>query len=208
MMTQIPDYTFEAEALALGFKYPVGVDEVGRGCGAGPVVAAAVNMPPGAIAQFTGRVKDSKKVSEKKRVELAREIQETCDVGIGMIDNDIIDQINILEATKLAMRMALENLGQGYDYAYIDGTVKLEGLDVPQTQVIKGDAKVISIAAASIVAKVARDHLMYELDKFFPLYGWGNNKGYLTKQHRSAIITYGPCEYHRKSFKGVKEYVV
>lgn len=206
-MSQMPDYAYEASALELGFKYVVGIDEVGRGCGAGPVVASAVCMPPSSIAQFTGRVKDSKKIAEKKRVELAREIAEVCDIGIGMIDNDIIDQINILEATKLAMRLALEHLNYGYDYAYIDGTVKLENLDVPQVQVIKGDNKVLSIAASSIVAKVARDHLMYELDKYFPLYGWKNNKGYLTKQHRDAIITYGPCEHHRKSFKGVKEYV-
>ena len=202
-----PDYSFEASALYNGFNNPVGLDEVGRGPGAGPVVAAAVYIPPGEFSQFLGRVKDSKKLTELRRVDLAREIVKVCDVGIGTIDNNIIDEINILEATKLAMLMALSEIKVKYDYAFIDGTVKLNNLQCEQQQVIRGDSKVLSIAAASIVAKVARDHYMYELDKLFPLYRWASNKGYLTKDHRDAIITYGPCEYHRKSFKGVKEYI-
>ena len=122
------------------------------------------------------------------------------------LDQKIIDDVNILEATKLAMKVALYDLDIPYDYIFIDGPIKLKSIAATQCPIIKGDSKVLSIAAASIVAKVVRDHLMYEYDKNFPLYKWRKNKGYLTKDHREAIITYGPCEYHRKSFKGVKEY--
>ncbi|HLD90867.1 MAG TPA: ribonuclease HII [Patescibacteria group bacterium] len=205
-MKSFPDYTYEAEALSLSFTHPVGIDEVGRGCGAGPVVAAAVYIPPNTMAQFIGRVTDSKQLTEAKRVELARELSTTCDIGVGVIDQKIIDDVNILEATKLAMKVALYDLDIPYDYIFIDGPIKLKSIAATQCPIIKGDSKVLSIAAASIVAKVVRDHLMYEYDKNFPLYKWRKNKGYLTKDHREAIITYGPCEYHRKSFKGVKEY--
>jgi ribonuclease HII len=206
-MKLFPDYTYEAEALSLGFTHPVGIDEVGRGACAGPVVAAAVYMPPNTMSQFIGRVTDSKQLMEAKRVELARELSTTCDIGIGVIDQKIIDAINILEATKLAMKMALYDLDIPYDYLFIDGPIKLKSIATTQCPIIKGDSKVLSIAAASVVAKVIRDRIMYELDKIFPIYGWKTNKAYGTKQHLEAIRLYGPCEYHRLTFRGVKEYI-
>jgi len=168
--------------------------------GSGPVTAAAVIIPEHYLQKLMGRVKDSKKLSERKREALYEEITQNCEYGIGKIDNNVIDEINILEATKLAMRDALLCL-KNVDYALIDGTVKLHDLWVPQQQVIRGDSKSISIAAASIIAKVIRDEEMRTLHWVFPEYNFFKNKGYLTLEHRKAIKLYGSCKYHRESFR-------
>lgn len=197
-----PTYDIEDTIKAKGFKHVAGVDEAGRGPGAGPVAAAAVVIPEEVIPDLLLKVNDSKKLSAKKREKLYPIIMEKCDVGIGIVGNDTIDEINILEATKLAMIEALDSL-DNVDYAIIDGTVLLNDLWVPQEQLIKGDAKSISVAAASIVAKVVRDCIMLDLHSIFPIYGWDTNKGYITKKHVEAIKLYGITEFHRESFNKV-----
>ena len=197
-----PTYDIEDEIKFKGFRYIAGVDEAGRGPGAGPVVAAAAVVPSEVVPELLLKVNDSKKLTAKKRETLFPIIRETCDVGLGLLTSDTIDEINILEATKLAMREALSNLNK-VEYAIIDGTVVLNDLWVPQDQIIKGDGKSISIAAASIVAKVVRDRIMLDLHSIFPIYGWDTNKGYLTKKHLEAIETYGITEFHRESFRKV-----
>jgi len=173
-------------------------------CGAGPVVAGAVRIPDFYPSDFfDGYINDSKKMSSKKREEAFGLITDKCDFGIGVISNNIIDAINILEATKLAMKKAINDLISGTDYLLIDGTVKLSDMHCPQKQVIKGDAISISIAAASIIAKVHRDRIMLDLHKKYPVYGWDTNKGYLTKKHLEGIKLYGITEYHRESFRRV-----
>jgi ribonuclease HII len=172
--------------------------------GSGPVVAAAVRIPSKALSLFIGEVNDSKKVAVKKREKLRDLIVEHCEVGIGSMDNKAIDDVNILEATKYAMLFAVSALDKR-NYVLIDG--KFSNMDtiddVPCECIIKGDGKSISIAAASIVAKVYRDSIMRELHKEYPIYGWDRNKGYLSKEHIEAIKLYGPSEYHRISFNKV-----
>jgi len=170
-------------------------------CGAGPVVAAAVLIPEHMVPVLTGEVKDSKKLTYNKRRKLYDTITTTCEYGVGIIDNGIIDEINILEATKLAMTKAIGGIKQ-LDYVLIDGNMKLD-LDVRYESIIKGDDTVLSIAAASIIAKVTRDRIMEELHEKLPIYGWDHNKGYLTKEHRDALKLYGTTPYHRISFRGV-----
>lgn len=195
-------YEYEDKVKEKGYHYITGVDEAGRGPGAGPVVAAAVRIPDRFIPVLTGKVKDSKKLSPKRREELFDIITNSCDYGIGVIDNKTIDRINILEATKLAMLNAIDDV-RYVDYLLVDGTVVLN-TDLPQQQIIKGDNLSISIAAASIVAKVTRDEIMRTLHNIYPIYGWDKNKGYLTKIHIDAIKEYGATEFHRKSFNKVK----
>jgi ribonuclease HII len=199
----LPDYYIEKTARKKGFKSIVGVDESGYGPGAGPVVAGAVRIPNGVVEELllSKKIKDSKKLTEKRREEAYEDIIKVCDWGIGIINNDIIDEINILEATKLAMQMAIKKL-KYCDYVLVDGIVVL---NTPYTQmsIIKGDNKSISIAAASIVAKVTRDRIMCDLHKIFPIYNWNKNKGYLTRDHIQAIKKYGITEFHRLSFKKV-----
>lgn len=197
-----PTFEIEKELYHLGYENIVGVDECGRGPGAGPVVAAAVRIPLDIMHDLINIVNDSKKLSEKKRRDVCIIIIETCDWGLGTIDNRIIDQINILEATKLAMRMAISEVKHA-DYAIIDGNFGIKELDMAHQPVVKGDSLSLSIAAASIVAKVHRDEIMNRLHETFPLYGWDTNKGYLTKKHIEAINLYGVTEYHRLSFKKV-----
>ncbi len=196
---------YEAELHARGYVNIAGVDEVGRGPLAGPVVAAAVVLPED--FDVLG-VDDSKKLSEKRREELYDVILEKAAAyGIGMAGHDVIDEINILQATKQAMRQALEELGRklrdktgtGVDYVLFDA-VKMENLQIPQEAVIKGDSKMLSIAAASIVAKVTRDRMMAEYAREFPGYGFEKNKGYGTKQHYQGIDRQGICPIHRKTF--------
>lgn len=198
-------YEIEEELLTKGCgKYIIGVDEVGRGPGAGPVTAGAVWIPPEHLDRLMSKVKDSKTLTEKKREELYTLIDETCVWSVESIDSQAIDEINILNATKLAMRKALHYLKvPRMDHILIDGTVELKDYWVPQTQVIRGDQKSISIAAASIMAKVIRDEKMRTLHWIYPEYGWMRNKGYLTKEHIEAIQTYGITDYHRKSFRKV-----
>ena len=203
MSKKIPDYSLEAEANRNGFKFVAGVDEVGRGAGVSSVVAAAVRIPPEHVEGLLGteEIKDSKKLSARKREYLYDVITGLCDYGVGIINNDIIDELNILEATKLAMTAAINSL-EHCDYVLIDGNVPLK-ISHNQRNVIKGDNISISIAAASIVAKVTRDRIMCDLHEIFPIYGWNKNKGYLTKAHIEAIETYGITEFHRLSFRRV-----
>lgn len=203
-----PTYEIEKEVLSLGYKYVVGTDEAGRGGLAGPVVAAAVYIPADIVHLLEGKVNDSKKLSKSKRKILAGIINERCHVGVQAIGADVIDEINILEATKLAMRSAIEQL-EYYDYILVDGTVDLSKhiKTCPHQKIIRGDAKSISIAAASIIAKVTRDNVMTEMHREFPIYGFDKHMGYGTKDHRGIIREFGPCFQHRKTFKCVKEYL-
>lgn len=217
----------EAELHKQGYRYIAGVDEVGRGPLAGPVVTAAVVLPED--FDVLG-VDDSKKLSEKRREELYEKIIEGCVAyGIGMSDHQVIDEINILQATKEAMKKAIAEceimLGQSLaefdeadgnrdlsgagepdfarprklDYVLFDA-VKIENLDVPQQSIIKGDAKVLAIATASIVAKVTRDRMMVEYAKEYPWYAFESNKGYGTAAHYEGIRQHGTCPIHRMSF--------
>lgn len=188
---------YEFEAHELGYERVAGVDEVGRGPLAGPVVTASVILPKGLLLEG---VNDSKKLSEKKREQLFEEIKEKAiSYGIGMVSEKVIDEINILNATKKAMEMAIASLNPSADYLLIDA-VKLESVPLPQKPIIKGDALSISIAAASIIAKVTRDRLMEEMDLKYPQYGFAKNKGYGTQEHIEAIKKYGICPIHRISF--------
>lgn len=188
---------FEKEALAKGYKSVCGVDEAGRGPLAGPVCAAAVILPKGVIIEG---VNDSKKLSEKKRESLFDVIREQAlSYSIAYATVDEIEEINILNATMLAMRRAIDGLDIKADYAMIDGN-KIPPLDIDAECIVKGDAKSMSIACASILAKVSRDRLLYKYAEEYPMYGFDKHKGYGTKVHREAILKYGPCPYHRKSF--------
>lgn len=176
-----------------------GIDEVGRGPLVGPVVAASVILPK---EFYNENIKDSKKLSEKKREELYDVIKENAiSIGIGIVSSEEIDKINILEATKKAMIMSIENLAVKPEFILIDA-VKLN-TDIPYEAIIKGDAKSESIAAASIIAKVTRDRMMIELDKKYPMYNFKKNKGYGTKEHIEAIKKYGIISEHRKTFNKV-----
>lgn len=188
---------FEKEALAKGYKSVCGVDEAGRGPLAGPVCAAAVILPEGMIIDG---VNDSKKLSEKKRESLFDVIREQAlSYSIAYATVDEIEEINILNATMLAMRRAIDGLEIKADYAMIDGN-KIPPIDIDAECIVKGDAKSMSIACASILAKVSRDRLLYKYAEEYPMYGFDKHKGYGTKVHREAILKYGPCPYHRKSF--------
>lgn len=196
---------FEEELYNRGLELIAGVDEVGRGCLAGPVVSAAVILPKN--HDILG-IDDSKKLSEKRRLELAKAIKEksVC-YSIGMVGNTVIDKVNILEATKMAMNGALANLndkvnrkyGKDIDWILIDA-LTLEDVPIGQTGIVKGDGKSVSIAAASILAKVTRDKLMIELSEKYPYYKLEKNKGYGTKEHYNGIEEHGVCEIHRITF--------
>lgn len=188
-----------------GFRIIAGVDEVGRGPLAGPVVAAAVVLPED--FSVLG-VDDSKKITEKNREKLFTEIKAECvSWGIGMASHEIIDEINILQATKLAMKRAVKDLeknlakrGAGSLDMVLFDAVEIEDLDIPQKSYIKGDAKVLAIAAASIIAKVTRDRMMIKYAREYPWYAFEKNKGYGTKAHYEGIREKGICPIHRKSF--------
>ena len=174
-----------------------GIDEVGRGPLCGPVVASAVILPKDCQILY---LNDSKKLSEKKREELYDVIMEQAiAVGIGMASPERIDEINILQATYEAMRQAISNL-QVKPAVLLNDAVTIPGVEIPQIPIIKGDAKSVSIAAASIIAKVTRDRMMVEYDRMYPGYDLASNKGYGTKVHMDALRTIGPCEIHRKTF--------
>ena len=194
---------FETELYNNGINFIAGIDEVGRGPLVGPVVTAAVILPKDF---YDERINDSKKLTEKKRELLYDVIMENAiSVGIGISSEDVIDEINILNATKRAMLEAVNNLSVKPEHLLIDA-VKLN-TDIPQTSIIKGDAKSESIAAASITAKVTRDRMMIELDKIHPEYDFKHNKGYGTKKHIEAIRKYGIIKEHRKTFAPCDEYV-
>lgn len=188
---------YEQSAELKGYKAICGVDEAGRGPLAGPVCAAAVRLPPDTIIDG---VNDSKKLTEKKREALFDVIKETAvSYCIAYASVEEIESINILNATMLAMKRAVEGLDVKADYAMIDGN-KMPQLDIDGETIVKGDAKSMSIACASILAKVSRDRLLYEYAKEYPQYQFDKHKGYGTGVHREAILKYGPCPYHRMSF--------
>jgi ribonuclease HII len=195
---------FEKMYYLRGYHRIAGVDEVGRGPLAGPVVAAAVILPKDGIGE---KLFDSKKISSKKREHLYGKILEKAQgVGIGIIGQEEIDRFNILQATLKAMALAIENLPTPPDFILIDGPHGLK-VSIPQKPIQKGDQLCNSIAAASIVAKVTRDRMMLECHQKYPQYNFAKHKGYGTKEHRRAIEKFGACELHRKTFRGVKEYL-
>ncbi len=191
----------ERELRAAGFRHIAGLDEVGRGSLAGPVVAAAVILPEN--HRITG-LRDSKILSRLRREALyERILDRAVAVGVGCVEVEVIDRINILQATKLAMTQALQRLTQAPDHLVIDA-LSLRDVDVPQRPIIDGDAISASIAAASIVAKVTRDRICTELDRRFPAYGFARNKGYGTRRHLDALVNEGPCEWHRRTFAPIR----
>jgi ribonuclease HII len=188
---------YEAEAYAKGFRLVGGIDEAGRGPLAGPVVAACVILPRDV---FIENLNDSKKVSPAKRDVLFDEIREKAIAfGTSIVDEKCIDRINILNATKKAMKAAVDSIKPWPDLLLIDA-VKLDDIDIEQISIIKGDSLSISIAAASIIAKVTRDRLIDEMDTLYPVYGFKKHKGYGTEEHINAIKKYGICPIHRISF--------
>ena len=194
-------FDFEKQARSEGYLFVAGVDEVGRGCIAGPVVAAAC------ILDLTKPVpedlNDSKKLTEKQRDDIAEELRSTAIAfAVGEVEPEEIDRINILEATKLAMVKAIENLRPSADYLLIDA-LRLKQLSIPQKPIIKGDSIAYSIAAASVIAKTHRDALMKSYDAEYPEYGFASHKGYGCKSHYDALREHGPCPLHRKTFRGV-----
>jgi ribonuclease HII len=195
-----PDFSFEADLHAKGFEIIAGVDEVGRGPLAGPVTAAAVILDPNNIP--TG-LNDSKALSAKKRKVLYDLILQYCRVGVVHVSVEEIDRINILQASLLAMGQAIAQLDPSPSFVLIDGNRIPAGLSVPTQAIVKGDAKSVSIAAASIVAKITRDRLMSDLARQNPGYGWDKNAGYPTKEHQLALQHLGVSPHHRRSFKPV-----
>lgn len=192
---------FEKQAIAEGYSFIAGVDEVGRGCLAGAVVAAACILD--LSKPLPEGLNDSKKLTAKKRDAIAEELKQTAIAySIAQIEAEEIDRINILQATKKAMRLAIEVLRPKTDFLLIDA-VQLKEINLPQKAIIKGDAISASIAAASILAKTYRDDLMRELDATYPEYGFAKHVGYGTKAHFEAIRKHGACPLHRKSFRGV-----
>lgn len=190
-------WAYELEAREQGCRCIAGVDEAGRGPLAGPVVAAAVVLPQ--TFEITG-INDSKKLTKAHReAAYQRILKESIDVGVGIVDADVIDEINILEATHLAARNAILGLRNKVDVALVDGR-PMTGLPCPQRAIIKGDSKCVSIAAASIVAKVTRDRIMTDYDRKYPEYGFCRHKGYYTQEHLQALDQHGVCEIHRRTF--------
>jgi ribonuclease HII len=195
---KFPDFNEEKRLWAKGFNFVAGVDEVGRGPLAGPVVAAAVLVDKNAKIDLEG-INDSKKLTENQREKFFEILtnNENIKWGVGIVPEKIIDKINILEATKLAMLVALKDLN--CNFLLVDGNAKIY-CATPQKTIVSGDSKVFSIAAASIIAKVTRDKIMQKYHKKYPDYNFKQNKGYGTKAHFVAIEKFGPCPIHRKSF--------
>lgn len=197
------NYRYERKLKESGIQFIAGVDEVGRGPLVGPVVAACVILPE--KFELDG-LTDSKKLSEKKREEFYDKIMEQAlSVGVGIISEKIIDEVNIYEATKLAMKEAISKCKITPEHILIDA-MPLE-LDIPTTSIIKGDLKSITISAASVIAKVTRDRMLVDLDQKYPMYDFKNNKGYPTKKHVEAIFKYGIIDEHRRSYEPVSTYV-
>lgn len=200
------NYMYERELREKGIKFIAGVDEVGRGPLVGPVVAACVVLPE----EFNlDGLTDSKKLSEKKRDFFFEEIKrQALGIGVGIIDEKKIDEVNIYEATKLAMKMAIDECNKQIKIEHILIDAMPLELDIPTTSIIKGDLLSITISAASVIAKVTRDQMMYDLDKKYPMYDFKDNVGYPTKKHIEAIHEYGILKEHRKSFGPVKDYIL
>ena len=198
MPRTVPDFSHETLALSQGALRVVGVDEVGRGPLAGPVTAAAVRLDP---ARIPAGLRDSKQLTAARREALFPEIMACAEVTFAHATVEEIDSLNILRASHLAMERAIAGLKA--DHALIDGNLIPRGLAIPATAIIKGDAKCLSIAAASIVAKVTRDRIMVDLAQHYPGYGWAENAGYPTKQHLEALLILGVTPWHRRSFRPV-----
>lgn len=198
-------FRFETEAYKNGYAAVAGIDEVGRGPIAGPVVAAAVILPD--VADLPA-VTDSKKIAPSRRAELAAEIKSLSGVqiGLGIVESTEIDRINILQATYQAMRKALNELSPSADYALVDGKPVPE-LPVPSTAIVRGDSRSASIAAASIIAKVTRDSMMMDYDKVYTGYQFADHKGYGTRQHLEVLRELGACPIHRRSFGPVSRVI-
>lgn len=195
-----PDFSHETAAAASGARRIAGVDEVGRGPLCGPVTAAAVVLDP---ARIPAGLADSKALTPARRAALAIEIAACAQVSVAHATVEEIDRLNILQASFLAMRRALDGLPEPADFALIDGNRLPRDLACPALAVVKGDARVLSIAAASIMAKVARDAVMVDLAQQFPGYGWDRNAGYPTKDHLEALLNLGVTPWHRRSFRPV-----
>jgi ribonuclease HII len=198
-------FFFERQLLGRGFNRIAGTDEVGRGPLAGPVVAAAVILPPeGDSSPFL----DSKVLSHRKRLQLYDCLRAMdASLGIGIVAAAEIDRINILQASLLAMRIALDTMnGKSADALLVDGRFPVP-VEIPQLTLVRGESKSASIAAASIAAKLSRDRLMVEMHELYPHYNFARNKGYPTREHREAIAEHGICPIHRRTFKGVRQYV-
>lgn len=195
-----PDYSFEQRAHARGLPIVAGVDEVGRGPLAGPVTAAAVILDP---AHIPDGLNDSKKLSAKKRQALHDELLLCADVSIAHASVEEIDELNILRASHLAMERAVAGLKQSPDHLLIDGNMIPRGLTGSSEAIVKGDSRSVSISAASIVAKICRDYVMWDLAQHYPGYGWETNAGYPSKSHKSALEKLGVTPHHRRSFKPV-----
>jgi ribonuclease HII len=199
-----PNLKEEKKLWKKGYKVVVGLDEAGRGPLAGPVVATAVYIIPNSELKIP-KLRDSKKLTPKKREEFFRLIVKNHNIkwGIGKVSEKVIDKINIFEATKLAMKKAIESLKKKLkrkvDFLILDGNFKID-LEIPQKPIVKGDEKVLSCAMASIIAKVTRDKIMEKYAEKFPEYGFEKHKGYGTKFHLKMLRKYGPCKIHRKSF--------
>ncbi|MPZ99333.1 MAG: ribonuclease HII [Dehalococcoidia bacterium] len=207
-----PTWRTERHLWRTGAKRVAGVDEVGRGPLAGPVVAAAVVIPHTGSghsprARWIGRLRDSKLVSPAQREELAAIIRERTEWGVGVVSPQVVDQINILRATRLAMHRAVQAMSQAPDCLIVDGREVVDG-GLEQVAVVDGDALCISVSAASILAKVVRDRMMCELDQVFPGYGLAVNKGYATPAHRAALARLGYSNIHRLSFAPVRRAVM
>ena len=197
-------WAFERSLQAKGFSRIAGVDEAGRGPLAGPVVSAAVVLPAGFP---TKGVNDSKQLTPRQRDRgYERIYAHALAIGIGIVDSIEIDRINILQAARLSMAIAVSNLVPHPHFLLIDGKFGIDS-SFPQQAVVKGDSLSISVAAASIVAKVTRDRLMHRYHIDMPLYGFDRHKGYPTQSHKAAIAIHGPCMIHRRTFKGVREYL-
>lgn len=196
-------YIYEKKLIKDGVSLIGGIDEVGRGPLVGPVVAACCILP---LNYKLDGLTDSKKLSERKREKFYDIlIRDAISYGVGIIDEKVIDNINIYEATKLAMKESIDKCMIKPEHVLIDA-MKLD-IDIPSTSIIKGDAKSLSIAAASVIAKVTRDRMLIELDKKYPMYDFKHNKGYPTKKHIEAINKYGIIKQHRKTYGPVKEYL-
>lgn len=201
-MGSLTSWEFESEARAQGFKLIAGVDEVGRGPLAGPVVAGAVILPED--FDCSG-IDDSKKLSADQREQAYERILAGCIAfGLGVVGPETIDQINILKATHMAMKIALDDMGVCYDCVFVDG-LPVQGLCEHCTALVKGDSRCVSIAAASIVAKVTRDRYMKQIHEQYPQYGFNSHVGYATREHLLALETYGPCPLHRMTFSPIKQ---
>jgi len=199
-MAEVPDFSFEEAARARGFACIAGVDEVGRGPLCGPVTAAAVVLDPDRIPDG---LNDSKRLSHKRRAALVEAIMESADYCIAHASVEEIDRLNILQASHLAMRRAVSGLRTGPDHLLIDGNRMPGELNRSAELIVRGDARSVSIAAASILAKEARDALMVDLAQQYPGYGWEHNAGYPTKEHLAALLNLGVTPVHRRSFKPV-----